>query len=61
LTRLYGDEAVARAVLFHASDTEIPLLADTQNPAMLLDEWSKTQLRWQIVQLRFPWKPADPQ
>ena len=61
LTRLYGDEAVARTVLFHASDTEIPLLADTQNPAMLLDEWSKTQLRWQIVQLRFPWKPVDPQ
>ena len=61
LTRLYNNETTAREVLFHASDNEIPLLADTQNPAALLDEWSSTQLRWQIVRHRFPWSPADPQ
>ena len=60
LTRLYGNETTARAVLFHASDAEIPQLAKARNPAELLDEWSVTQLRWQIVQHRFPWKSAEP-
>ncbi|MBQ4480814.1 MAG: hypothetical protein II943_09265 [Victivallales bacterium] len=62
LTRLYGDEATARAVLFHASDDEIPLLAKTKDLPGLLDRWAENQLRWQIVRHRFPWSPqACPQ
>ena len=54
LATLYGSEATARAVLFHASDAEIPLLASAANPACLLAEWASTQLRWRIVLHRFP-------
>lgn len=61
LTRLYdGDEAAARAVLFHASDAEIPQLAAAGDAGALLDQWAETQLRWQIVRHRFPWKTARP-
>ena len=61
LTRLYGDEATARAVLFHASDAEIPQLAKAKDLPGLLDGWANSQLRWQIIRHRFPWPEPSPQ
>ena len=59
LVQLYGDEAIARAVLFHASDEEIPQLAQAKDLSVLLNEWAQFQLRWQIIRHRFPWPESS--
>lgn len=59
LVQLYGDEAIARAVLFHASDDEIPQLAQAKDLSVLLNEWAQFQLRWQIIRHRFPWPESS--
>lgn len=59
LASLYGDAAAARAVLFHASDSEIPRLAANARPDRLLEEWSGAELRWQVVRKRFPWPTTE--